>query len=366
MTVAVVCGNLEPTIGGGSSLCQTLLDGLLKNLPTIHEKSFLLFSKGKKIPHKYASLRMISYKEGNLNKKIRKSACDLVWFMSGGGFPEPAEIPYIATVWDLQHRQLPFLPEIQQNREWDYREEKTRPFIGQATRLIVGTECGREELCRNYGVDPARIRIIPLPLTTEPAALKSEKSKNKIDPFLFYPAQFWPHKNHVVLLKALRLLKDKNIAIRLVCPGDDKGNLQKIRSWAKRLELENAVEFPGFLSDDEVQKLYNQALALVFPSLAGPDNLPPLEAMAVGCPVVQASLKGPQEQLGEAAFYADPFCPAAWAETIEKLLKPQFQEEVNSKKEKGFQLVRERTPTGYIEKVLHIFREMEPIIDLWK
>ena len=366
MTVAVVCGNLEPTIGGGSSLCQSLLDGLLKILPTIHERRFLLFSKAKKVPDKYASLKMISYKEENLNKKIKKNACDLVWFMSGGGFPEPAEIPYIATIWDLQHRQLPFLPEIQQNREWEYREEKSVPFIGQATRLIVGTERGKEEVCRNYGVDPARIRIVPLPLTAEPGTPKSGKPKNKKEPFLFYPAQFWPHKNHVVLIKALHLLRGKNIPIRLVCPGDDKGNLQKIRSWVKRLELGDAVEFPGFLSDGEIQDLYSQALALVFPSLAGPDNLPPLEAMASGCPVVQAALEGPQEQLGEAAFYADPFRPEAWAAIIEKLLKTEFQTEVIRKKEKGRELVQKRTPAEYLRKILDIVDELGPIVDLWK
>ena len=139
--------------------------------------------------------------------------------------------------------------------------------------------------------------------------------------YLFYPAQFWPHKNHVALLQALRILKDEHGIVRpLVLVGSDKGNLDFIRNVAEQLGVAAQMHLPGFVSQQELIALYRNALALTYVSYFGPENLPPLEAFALGCPVVAADVDGAAEQLADAALRISPESPQQIAAAIKKLI----------------------------------------------
>ena len=129
-------------------------------------------------------------------------------------------------------------------------------------------------------------------------------------PYLLYPAQFWSHKNHATLLRALALLPEYTLA----CVGSDKGYLDHVRGLARELGVLDRVRFLGFVETDELVALYRGAHALVYLSFFGPENLPPLEAFALGCPVVQADVAGAREQLGDAALLVPPTDPRAVAD----------------------------------------------------
>ena len=75
----------------------------------------------------------------------------------------------------------------------------------------------------------------------------------------------------------------------------------------------------GFVSRDELIGLYRQALALAYLSWGGPENLPPLEAFALGCPVIAAQVPGADEQLGKAALLVAPGDPAQISDAIVRL-----------------------------------------------
>lgn len=109
--------------------------------------------------------------------------------------------------------------------------------------------------------------------------------------FLLYPAQFWPHKNHINLLRALRILRyQHDLDLSLVLTGSDTGNLAHVMKQAVELGLSGQVFFSGFVPRDDLNALYRASIALVFPSYFGPDNFPPLEAFALGVPVVAANV----------------------------------------------------------------------------
>src|SRR5437762_10866221 len=93
----------------------------------------------------------------------------------------------------------------------------------------------------------------------------------------------------------------------LVCVGEDRGTKEHVMREAKALGVEHRIHTPGFVERSRLTSLYQHADALLYPSLFGPDNLPPLEAMALGCPVVAARVAGAEEQLGNAAALVDPF-----------------------------------------------------------
>src|SRR6202795_4272080 len=99
---------------------------------------------------------------------------------------------------------------------------------------------------------------------------------------------------------------------QLVFTGSDKplfnyakqGNQSFVQERAHDLSLPDQVIFAGFVSREDLIGLYQQALALVYPSFFGPENLPPLEAFALGCPVIVARISGSREQFADAAVQA--------------------------------------------------------------
>jgi glycosyltransferase involved in cell wall biosynthesis len=258
-----------------------------------------------------------------VKRALAAARLDVIWYLT------PAvclsqDLPYITVVWDLQHRLQPQFPEVSAGVEGLARDDIYRTVLGGASLVIAGTEVGRAEIQRFYGVDDARIRILPHPtpafaLEAAGTAASARPTVAPPDPYLFYPAQFWPHKNHVNLLEAVARLRLDGLPVHLALSGSDKGNLAYIRETAVRLKIAEAVHFLGFVERADLIGLYRHALALAYVTFFGPENLPTLEAFALGCPVVASDVPGAREQLGDAALLVDPRSPVQIAEAVRQL-----------------------------------------------
>lgn len=135
--------------------------------------------------------------------------------------------------------------------------------------------------------------------------------------YIFYPAQFWAHKNHLRLIEALSLIRqEKGLEIPAVFVGSKK-NAYK-RTWGKiaDLGLSKQIIYLGYVTDEDMVGLYKNAQALVMPTFFGPSNIPPLEAFLLECPVVTSDVPGIREQVGDAAILVDPASPPSIAEAI--------------------------------------------------
>jgi glycosyltransferase involved in cell wall biosynthesis len=140
--------------------------------------------------------------------------------------------------------------------------------------------------------------------------------------------------------------------------GTDHGNLAHVRQVAGDLGLEQRVHFPGFVPGSHMKVLYRHAAALVFPSFFGPDNLPPLEAFALGCPVIAARIEGVEDQLGgSAAAFFDPTQPEEIASAIKRVLSDAFYSAALI--ESGGRIAAERTPGAYVQGVLQTLDSFE-------
>jgi glycosyltransferase involved in cell wall biosynthesis len=137
--------------------------------------------------------------------------------------------------------------------------------------------------------------------------------------FLFYPAQFWPHKNHGGLLEAISVLKEKYPDIHLVFSGAKKHGYESLALLVKQLNLENNVHFLGYVADEDIPELYRRARALIMPTFFGPTNIPPLEANALGCPVAASNIYAMKDQLGDAAIYFNPSSVIEIVKSVEQL-----------------------------------------------
>ena len=185
------------------------------------------------------------------------------------------------------HRDEPEFPEVRLNKEFEKRDKSYRNILPRATAILVDSETGKMNTAYRYGINLDRIHVVPFQPTeairdkikfNDSQKLKIHE-KFKIDRYIFYPAQFWPHKNHVYLLEGLFILEQQyGLRISAIFSGTDKGNKEYLKNYASKLKIEDRVRFAGFVPDNEMIELYRQSIALVIPSYFGPTNLPPLEA----------------------------------------------------------------------------------------
>lgn len=267
------------------------------------------------------------------------------------------QIPFIITIWDLQHRLQPFFPEVSELGEWSWigRQEHYMNVATKAFCCVVGTKRGSSELTQFFGIDPSRIIVNPFPC---PQPLIDEGLEDHFilsrfniasQKFLLYPAQFWSHKNHISALYALKILISSGSDLKLVLPGSDKGTLQSIYSMASRLGISEFVIAPGFLPREELVALYRNCLALIFPSFFGPDNIPPLEAMSYGVPAVVAKVPGSYEQYGNSVLYFDPCKPEDLAINIQLIMTDHdLRDELVVR---GKALLLRLSPAAYLDRI---------------
>jgi glycosyltransferase involved in cell wall biosynthesis len=304
-----------------------------------------------------------------MDQWIRMERIDLIWFLAPPN--AGASVPYITTVWDLQHRSTPYFPEVSVTGwDWEARERAYNSVLPRASLILTGTGAGKNEIVHYYGVNPDNVAVVPFPTPSLAGeghfhAIPDIRQKYGIrGEFLIYPAQFWPHKNHVNILIALALLKQsRGMTLEMVFTGSDKGNAGYVCEKINELGLHDQVHMLGFVPCEDLRALYSNALALTFGSFFGPDNIPPLEAFALGCPVIASRVSGAQEQLGDAAMLFDPADPEDLALAI--LAMSQDRQLRMQMIQKGVEIAKMRTPQAYIEQVCKLLDRFASIRRCW-
>lgn len=243
-------------------------------------------------------------------------------------------IPYIFAVHDLNHRIYTEFPEVSSPNEWKGREYVFSNGIKNATLILVDSEVGKEDVLRFYEktkVKENRINILPFLYANYIKVYpgKNQKGLQKLfklpKAYIFYPAQFWPHKNHLRIIKALGKLKsESNFDIPLVLCGTFSGALRKktfgkVLDEAKKLKIYKNIYYLGYVEDKYMSFLYKNAKALVMPTFFGPTNIPILEAWSLKCPAVTSDIRGVKDQAGEAALLVDPKSVESIADGIKKI-----------------------------------------------
>jgi len=164
---------------------------------------------------------------------------------------------------------------------------------------------------------------------------------------------------------AVKHLRDKfGLTFSVVFVGSYKGRNQPyVKERVEKLGLDGQVRFLGFVPQEDLICFYQNAFALTFTSYFGPDNLPPLEAFALGCPVIASSVSGAEEQLRDCALLVGQKDVIDIAEKIKLLYEsPQL---LNSLIVRGKVRTGEFTAKDYIAAVIDIFDDFESIRRCW-
>ncbi len=224
----------------------------------------------------------LRWPRNKFEKLLRTEGIQLAVFLS----PNPLalivhSVPLVTTVWDLGHRDLPDLPEFSRNNSFKEREFFYQDTLARSWRVLVDSAATKNRIEILYGVQPERVHIIGL-LPAGPNSNSKQISFEMTSKYIFYPSQFWFHKNHRRLFEAFKLVLTDFPDLKLILTGSDKGSLSASLDFIKKMNLSGNVFYLGFVNREEYWWLLRNSQCLVFPTLLGPTNLPPLEAMTVG------------------------------------------------------------------------------------
>lgn len=293
----------------------------------------------KMIDHSPEGWRRFAYIFNPIINKINTSKCDIVIYPSQDAVSYQTKKKSLSTIHDLMHRYESHFEEYQ-NGEYERREKHYSMMCKYADGILVDSEIGKQHVVESYSTDSSKVFVLPFvpPLYLLDAKEVDVKAKyNLPDNYLFYPAQFWEHKNHINLLKAIKILKEKNIEVNLVLVGSKKNNYEKVMHLIKVLALQNNIFVLGYVSNDDMASLYKNAIATTFVSLIGPTNIPPMEALTLGSPLICSNAYGMPEQVRDGALLINPKSPEDIAKKIEKLISNKdLQEDL---KNKGKQII---------------------------
>jgi len=306
-----------------------------------------------------------------MSQWFRDSGVELMLYPTHSLHPYEIGIPYVMAIHDLQHRLQPEFPEVSANGEWEWREYYFRNAIRHATLVLADSEVGKEDILTfygPYGITPDRIRILPYLPASHLAVDISESGRQRVrttyhlpERYLFYPAQFWPHKNHSRIVQALGMLKQEHrLKVPAVFCGSYSDEIRRrtfreVMSLSHQLGLDKEIRYIGHVPDEDMSALYAGAVALAMPTFFGPTNIPVLEAWAFGCPVLTSDIRGIREQVGDAAVLVNPRSVEAIADGIYRLWTDKNLGRMLG--ERGRQRLASYGPDDYRRRLIEILEE---------
>jgi glycosyltransferase involved in cell wall biosynthesis len=229
-------------------------------------------------------------------------------------------VPCVSIVYDLQHLAH---PEFFSQPQRQNRQQHLADLCARCERLVCISEYVRGTLVANMQVCSERAITIPLGLLQECSGYDLtilDKLGLSECPFLLYPANFWPHKNHRRLFEALQLGRPGTL--KLVCTGAPNAFMRTLQNGVRQVLPPDKVVFAGYVSATELAGLLHACIAVVFPSLYEGFGMPVLEAMAHGKPVLCSNVTSLPEVAGDAAIYFDPTSTTQIASAIAELDDP--------------------------------------------
>ena len=232
-----------------------------------------------------------------LQKILLKNEIDLLIFLAPSDlifFVEDQNFVY--TVWEFQHKNYPFLPEYK-NIYFDVnvRDKTLKIASEKAFKIFVGTKKSKRDFGKYYLCDENKIIVRPLK-TSMPniniseelnSKFTSQLKEKKIKQYLFYPAQYWAHKNHKFIIDAFEKFSIQNKTdIHCVLAGSNKGNLSYIKNLINLKNLNNKIHVYEYLTDEEIVYLFKNCYAVVVPTLVGSISFPVIEGFFFKKPVI--------------------------------------------------------------------------------
>lgn len=233
--------------------------------------------------------------------------------------------PFAYTLHDLQEHYHPENFSIWQ-RAWRYQIHSR--LLRRAGRVICEARQVKSDIIRLFDVPEERVVVLPAPPQrhflghqTEAQLQEARIRLGLPGNFIFYPAQFWPHKNHLRLIEAFRDAAKEIPDLHLVLTGKKRDEYQSVMNAIAHYGLNGKVLHIGYVEQDDLQAIYRLAAALVMPSLFESVSIPIYEAFQLGTPVAASNILAIPEQVGDAGVLFDPTSVLSIKEAILRIVR---------------------------------------------
>lgn len=253
---------------------------------------------------------------------INKSDCDVIIFPSQNIISYLVNKKSLSTIHDLMHKYEPNFSEYDMQTKLN-RDIHFQSICNVCDGILVDSNLGKHHVIKNYKVKNNKIFVLPFVVPSyinKKSKLNIKKKFNIKKKYFFYPAQFWEHKNHINVIKAFSYLKKNNDEFMLVFCGAKKNFYNPVKELVEKLNLSNDVLFLGRVEDRYMRSLYSDAELTIFASFCGPTNIPPLEALAVGSPLICSNAYAMPKQIKKAALFFNPKTPKNLYRNIKVLI----------------------------------------------
>jgi glycosyltransferase involved in cell wall biosynthesis len=303
-------------IGGMENYLRNVLAGLTQHDLRIWVHEEEVEHVREFAPH--ADIRGITHERGlqTIEDAVRAGGFDLYYCPLLVLEPLVVEQPSAVMMPDVQHE---FFPEFFDAGVLQWRRQTYGPTALNCDVLFTLSEHAKATIVEKFRVNPDKIRVIhldadaefkrPLPAVPTAAFLALRLPER----YLYFPANFWPHKNHGNVLQALRQVLDGGAGdLHLVLSGSP-ADFGRVEKEIDRLGLRHAVRMLGYVDKALIPEIYQHALALLFATKFEGFGIPLLEAFYCGCPAITSNSGSCVEVAGDAAVLVDPLDPASIA-----------------------------------------------------
>lgn len=328
-----LCWLVPGRVGGSETYVTRLLHGLAERSSDLDYTLFALpqfadahpeLAKTFKMAYAPARGRTKSWRVAGenswlaLQSKIRK--IDLIHH-AGGTVPLVRTSRPILTIHDLQYL---YYPEYFSKAKLTWLKLNVPRSAEQARLVLTPSEFSRRTVIERLNIDPTIVWVVPHGISPregrgQPRAVRD--LYDLPDRFFLYPAITYPHKNHLVLLEAFARLADDHPDVGLVLTGGRGSMETRIASAVRDLGIEKNVKRLGYVPARDLDAIYNEAVALTFPSRFEGFGAPILEAMSRECAVIAADATAIPEVVSDAGRLVSPDNAEDWANAMVEILE---------------------------------------------
>lgn len=255
---------------------------------------------------------------------LNKINADL-FFSPDGYLSLASKVPQVAVFHDIAFEHFP--KDISGIHAWHYRTWFPR-YAKKADLILAVSEFTRKDIINKYTISPEKIQVVGngcsdafIPISeSERSLVRNQYTQDK--PYFLYAGAIQPRKNLDNLLRAFDSFRTEQASdIKLLLTGRKAWNFEEVIRTYQSMKYKDEVIFTGYVSDDELNRLYNGALALVYVSRFEGFGLPILEAMNAGTAVITSNTSSMPEVAGSAAILVNPEQPESILAAMKTMAK---------------------------------------------
>ena len=334
------------------------IEGVVPNLPIFasfnthwqewaNQKNIFITGKW---PLQTTILTYLNQKYDQINHSFQKFDIYHPTYYNLSSLKKVGEKPLVITIHDctdeLFHKNRPEFVKLLTAR---------KAHIERANRIIAISESTKKDLLSFYNINPSVISVIPHGPSFQTISLNSLRNTTQ-PPYFLFVGHRYEYKGFKSAIEAIIPLCKKNPEIKIKCVGAAPFSITEL-TWIHNIQLEKNILHQPISSDTQLQDLYTQAIACIYPSAYEGFGMPILEAFASNCPVIIANKGASPETAGNAAIQFDVTAPETLLHVAEKLYKnPTYRLEFIAK---GIKRIEDFSWRKTAELTLNAYKQVE-------